>query len=186
MSFLEILIIAFGLAADAFAVSVGAGASGLPDERRSMIRLSFHFGLFQFLMPVLGWMAGLEVARWVEVYDHWIAFILLAWVGARMMQSGLKNESIHQGRDPSRGKMLVMLSIATSIDALAIGFSLALLNISIWYPAVVIGVITGGTSFLGILIGKKLSYRIGKTAAIVGGLLLILIGVRIVFSHIFQ
>ncbi len=186
MSFLEIVIIAFGLAADAFAVSVGAGASGLPDERRSMVRLSFHFGLFQFFMPVLGWLAGLEVARWVEAYDHWIAFVLLSWVGARMIQSGLKNESIHQGRDPSRGMLLVMLSIATSIDALAVGFSLALLNISIWYPAVVIGVITGGTSFLGIRLGQKLSGRIGKTASIVGGILLVLIGGHLVVSHIFH
>jgi putative Mn2+ efflux pump MntP len=186
MSFIEILIIAFGLAADAFAVSVGAGASGLPDERRSMVRLSFHFGLFQFLMPVLGWLAGLEVARWVETYDHWIAFILLAWVGARMIQSGCSGESIHQGRDPSRGMLLVMLSIATSIDALAVGFSLALLHILIWYPAVVIGVVAGGTSFLGILLGKKLSNRIGKAAVIVGGVLLILIGGHILVSHIFH
>jgi manganese efflux pump family protein len=186
MSFIEILVIAFGLAADAFAVSVGAGASGLPNERRSMVRLSFHFGLFQFFMPILGWLAGLEVARWVEAYDHWIAFILLAWVGVRMIRGGLKNESIQQGRDPSRGMMLVILSIATSIDALAIGFSLALLNISIFYPAIVIGVITGGTSFLGILLGKKLSNRIGKTAAIIGGILLILIGGNIVVSHVFH
>ena len=186
MSFIEILIIAFGLAADAFAVSVGAGASGLPDERRSMVRLSFHFGLFQFLMPVLGWLAGIEVARWVESYDHWIAFVLLTWVGARMIQNGLSGEAVDEKRDPSRGMLLVMLSIATSIDALAIGFSLALLNISIWYPAVVIGVITGGTSFIGILLGKKLSRRIGKTAEIVGGLFLILIGIHIVVSHIFH
>ncbi|HVN48317.1 MAG TPA: manganese efflux pump MntP family protein [Bacteroidota bacterium] len=186
MSIFEILIIAFGLAADAFAVSIGAGVSGILEERRSMIRLSFHFGLFQFLMPVLGWLAGTEVAQWMEAYNHWIAFILLTWVGARMIQSGLKNESLHQGRDPSRGILLVILSLATSIDALAVGFSLALLNISIWYPAVVIGIITGGTSFLGILLGQKLSGRIGRTASIIGGILLIFIGGQIVVSHIFH
>lgn len=186
MPFFELLIIAFGLAADAFAVSIGAGVSGVLEEQRSKIRLSFHFGLFQFLMPVLGWLAGIEVAQWIEAYDHWIAFALLAWVGIRMIQSGLKNEPIHEGRDPSRGILLVMLSIATSIDALAVGFSLALLHISIWYPAAVIGFITGGTSFLGILLGQKLSDLIGKTASIVGGILLILIGGHLVAAHVFH
>jgi len=184
MPLIEILTLAFSLAADAFAVSVGAGATGATRDTRSMVRLSFHFGLFQFLMPVIGWMAGLTIESYIEPFDHWVAFILLTWVAVRMVQSARGKNEDKPLQDPSRGALMVMLSIATSLDALAVGLSLALIDISIWYPAVIIGVITGTTSFVGILMGKKFSPKLGKKAELIGGILLFIIGVRILISHI--
>jgi putative Mn2+ efflux pump MntP len=185
MTFLEILLIAVGLAADAFAVSVSAGAAGAIQGPRSMLRLSFYFGFFQFLMPVIGWLAGLSIAQYVQSFDHWIAFGLLVWVAIRMIQSTRKDEKHSTLPDPSRGIILLALSIATSIDALAVGLSLAFLQVSIWYPATIIGIVTGTTSFIGILLGKRFSRRLGKQAAIMGGVLLILIGIRILIAHLF-
>ena len=186
MSFYVVFFIALGLAADAFAVSVAAGSTGATRGHRSMLRLSFHFGLFQFLMPILGWMAGLSIEHYVQSFDHWIVFGLLAWVAFHMIQSARANDERILQQDPSRGMMLVILSVATSLDALAIGFSLALLRVSIWYPSVVIGVVTGATSFIGILLGQRFSKKFGKRAAEIGGVILILIGMRILFAHIFS
>ena len=186
MSFFEVLLIALGLSADAFAVSVAAGSTGATRGRRSMLRLSFHFGLFQFLMPVLGWLAGLTIERYVQSFDHWIVFGLLSWVAVRRIQSARAEDETLLQQDPSKGMMLVVLSVATSLDALAIGLSLALLRISIWYPSVVIGVVTGTTSFAGIFLGQKFSRKFGDRAAVAGGILLILIGLRIILSHIFS
>jgi len=186
MSFFEIILIAFGLSADAFAVSVAAGSTGAARGHRSMLRLSFHFGLFQFLMPVLGWLAGLSIAYYVQSFDHWIVFGLLVWVAVHMIQSARADDERVVQQDPSRGMMLVILSVATSLDALAIGLSLALLRVSIWYPSVVIGVVTGTTSFIGILLGQRFSRKFGSRAAIIGGALLILIGVRILLAHLFS
>jgi manganese efflux pump family protein len=184
MSIFEILFLAFALSADAFTVSLGAGASGTTQDTRSMVRLSFHLGLFQFLMPILGWMAGISIVQYVKAFDHWIAFTLLCWVAFHLIQSAGQSENANYKNDPSRGSYMVMLSVATSLDALAIGMSLALVDIVIWYPAVIIGIVTGITSFIGILLGKKLSRKIGKRAVNVGAALLILIGIRIVLDHV--
>jgi manganese efflux pump family protein len=184
MPFLEVFLIALGLAADAFAVSISAGSAGATTKPRAMFRLSFHFGLFQFLMPILGWLAGLSIEHYIQSFDHWIAFGLLIWVAIHMIQSAQNsNERIMQ-QDPTRGMILVILSVATSIDALAIGLSLALLQVSIWYPAVVIGIVTGIVSFIGILLGRQFSKKLGKQAAIAGGVLLILIAIKILLSHL--
>ncbi|RPI05955.1 MAG: manganese efflux pump [Ignavibacteriae bacterium] len=184
MPFLETLIIALGLAADAFAVSISAGSTGVLRGPRSKLRLSFHFGLFQFLMPIIGWFAGLSIEQYVQSFDHWIAFGLLSWVAVHMIRSSRAEDDRTLQQDPSRGMMLVALSVATSLDALAIGLSLALLQVSIWYPSVIIGVVTGTTSFIGILLGQRFSRTLGRKAAIVGGILLILIGFRIIISHL--
>jgi manganese efflux pump family protein len=183
MPFLELLFLAVGLSADAFAVSVAAGSAGTASDRRSMLRLSFHFGFFQFMMPIVGWLAGLSIVSYVESLDHWVAFGLLAWVAFRMIHSAMSDEGSSFKQDPSRGKMLVILSFATSIDALAIGLSLAILRISIWYPSIVIGIVTGTTSFMGIFLGKKLSKKFGKRTAIFGAILLLVIGIRILLEH---
>jgi len=186
MSFLEIFLISLGLASDAFAVSISAGSIGTTVGPRAIFRLSFHFGLFQFLMPILGWLAGLRIQNYIQSFDHWIAFGLLLWVAIHMILSAKNdNERIIQ-QDPSRGMMLVILSVATSLDALAIGLSLALLQVSIWYPAVVIGIVTGVVSFIGILLGRQFSKKVGERAAIIGGILLILIAIRILLSHIYS
>jgi manganese efflux pump family protein len=186
MPIFEILIISFGLASDAFAVSICAGSTGATRDSRSMLRLSFHFGLFQFLMPVIGWLAGLTVVQFVESIDHWIAFGLLCWVGIKMIRAAYVGIEQNMRQDPSRGMSLVLLSLATSLDALAIGLSLAMLQVSIWYPAVIIGIVTGITSFIGIQLGKRFSQKFGKIATYAGGVLLILIGIRILIAHIFS
>ena len=185
MSFVEILVIALGMAMDAFAVSLSAGTSGMATGPRATFRLSFHFGLFQFFMPLIGWSMGIGISSYIESIDHWVAFGLLAFVGVRMIRGGVANREKTARNDPSRGLTLVALAIATSIDALAIGLSLAMLQVNIWYPAAVIGVVTAGLSFLGIRLGNRLGDHFGQRMEIIGGVLLILIGVRILVSHLF-
>lgn len=184
MTFVEILLIAFGLAMDAGAVSLAAGAGARTRGWRAAFRLSFHFGLFQFLMPLIGWFAGGAVSGMIEDYDHWIAFALLAWVGGRMLRSGLSDEPDGGGGDPSRGRTLVMLSVATSIDALAVGLSLAMLRVTIWYPAAVIGVVTVLVSLAALHLGSRLGRRFGRRMEAVGGLVLLAIGARILAEHL--
>ena len=184
MSLLDVLMIAVGLAMDAFAVSLGAGASGQAVGGRAEFRLSFHFGLFQFLMPVAGWFLGVRIAALLASVDHWIAFGLLVFVGARMIRSGFDKDGKAYTSDPSRGLTLVLLATATSIDALAIGLSLGMLRVRIWYPSVVIGVVTGGLSLLGIRLGARLGTRFGKPMEIAGGAILSLLGLRILLAHL--
>ena len=184
MSFLEVFLIALVLASDAFAISISAGSTGVTTEPRAMLRLSFHFGLFQFLMPILGWLAGLSIERYIQLFDHWIAFGLLLWVAVHMIRSAQAGNERAVQQDPSRGMMLVILSVATSLDALAIGLSLALSQVSIWYPAVVIGIVTGVVSFIGILLGRQFSKKVGKRAAVAGGVLLVLTAIRILLAHL--
>ena len=122
-----------------------------------MFRLSFHFGLFQALMPVLGWALGVSVAPYIASVDHWVAFGLLVFVGGRMIYAALagRTEDEDLTRDPSKGTTLVLLSVATSIDALAIGLTLAMLGHGIWYAALIIGLVTGSLSFAAILVGRR-------------------------------
>ncbi|HPC82528.1 MAG TPA: manganese efflux pump MntP family protein [Thermoanaerobaculaceae bacterium] len=183
MSPVEILLLAVGLAMDAFAVSLGAGAGPHAVGRRPVFRLSFHFGLFQFIMPVAGWFAGARVAGLVESVDHWITFGILAFVGGRMVAAGLGGGQEVGRADPSRGWTLVLLAVATSIDALAVGFSLALLKVSIWLPALVIGLVCALLSVAGMRLGRVLGAAVGKRMEVVGGLVLLAIGVRILVDH---
>jgi len=184
MTFIEIVLIAVGLAMDAFAVSICAGTNELTKGKRPTFRLSFHFGLFQFFMPVIGWFLGTGIQKYIEDYDHWIVLILLSYVGIKMIKSGFdKNSEIEKG-DLSKGLNLVMVSIATSIDALAVGISLAMLQSGIWYPSIIIGVITAGLSVLGVQLGNKLGSKFGKRMEILGGIILVLIGIRILITHI--
>ena len=173
-----------GLALDAFAVSVVAGTLKRTRAPRPIFRLSFHFGLFQFLMPVVGWYGGSLVAHLVSTWDHWVALGLVSLVGGRMVRSGLSSESESFGTDPSRGWTMVMLAVATSIDALAVGLSLAMLEVNVWYPAIVIGVVTATLSVLGLLAGQRLGAQFGKRMELLGGVILIVIGLRIVVSHL--
>jgi manganese efflux pump family protein len=179
-----ILLIAVGLSMDAMAVSLGIGTTQYANSPRPIFRLSFHFGLFQFLMPVLGWLGGISIQQFISGFDHWIAFGLLAFVGVRMIRSGLDTEGESHTSDPSRGGMLVLLAVATSIDALAVGLSLAMLKVSILYPSLVIGVITGTLSLIGLRVGGRLGQTFGKRIEIIGGLILIAIGLRVLITHL--
>ena len=170
---------------DAFAVSIAAGTSGRLQVKRGTFRLSFHFGLFQFLMPVIGWFLGTSVAFLIVPLNYWIAFGLLIFVGWRMITSGFKeNRSDFKG-DPSKGLSLVILSISTSIDALAVGLSLAFMSINIWYPSVIIGTVTACVSYIGIKLGMKIGSFIGKHMDIAGGIILWLIGLKILIGQLF-
>ena len=185
MSFIEILLIAVGLAMDAFAVSLAAGATGRSRGRRAAFRLSFHFGLFQALMPAVGWMMGRGIVSRIAAIDHWAAFALLALVASRMIRSGLGgDDDDDSGVDPSRGASLLMLSVATSIDALAVGLGLAFLDVEIWYPCVVIGIVTAALSLCGLRLGSRLGDRFGKRIEIVGGVILLGIGAKILCDHL--
>lgn len=184
MGTFDIILIAAGLAMDASAVSLAAAAAGFADNGRAVFRLAFHFGLFQFMMPVLGWFLGVGFVSYFKAFDHWIAFGLLLFVGGRMVLAGFTDDDDVIPKDPSRGMTMVMLSIATSIDALAIGLSLAMMDINIWYPSLIIGVITAGFSLIAIAVGKRLGTMFGKRMEVVGGLVLIFIGVRILLSEL--
>lgn len=180
-----LLGIAVGLAMDAFAASTAVSVSlGKPDVRQAF-RLSWHFGFFQALMPVIGWLAGQSIVRWIRAWDHWVAFGLLAIVGGRMLLASRRGPEERAPRsDPTRGWSLLMLSVATSIDALAVGMSFAALDVRIWGPAVVIGVVTGALSLLGVAIGRRLGTRVSRWAEAVGGLVLVLIGCWILYTHL--
>ncbi|OGR02593.1 MAG: hypothetical protein A2284_07240 [Deltaproteobacteria bacterium RIFOXYA12_FULL_61_11] len=180
----EILALALGLALDAFAVCLVAGATGAATDPRAVFRLSFHFGLFQFLMPVLGWLLGSTVVELIAPVDHWIAFGLLALVGGKMIREGLGNEETSLGTNPTRGWTLVSLSVATSLDALAVGLSLALVGTSIWLPAAIIGVLTALLCLLGIVLGRTVAAHLGGKVEVLGGLVLLGIGLRILWVHL--
>jgi manganese efflux pump family protein len=182
--FLEVIWLALGLSMDALAVSMCAGASGFAHERSARFRLAFHFGLFQAVMPVLGWLAGLSIAQFVSGVDHWVAFFLLFFVGLHMIRGGFSTESETGSCDPTRGKTLLMLSFATSLDALAVGFSMALLGMTIWWPALAIGIITFTVSYFAAMVGGRIRAALGNRMEILGGVVLILIGVRILLSHL--
>ncbi len=170
---------------DAFAVSLCANAAGRVCGHRATFRLAFHFGLFQFLMPVFGWFIGASFAGRVEAVDHWIAFGLLAWIGIRMIRAGLDPDGRDDAGDPSRGWTLILLSVATSIDALAVGFSLAMLNVRIWQPSIVIGVVAAVFSVIGYRLGGYVGARVGYRAEVLGGLVLLGIGTKILVDHLF-
>ena len=186
MDLLTLLGIAIALAMDAFAVALATSLSLPRLTGRHLFRFGFHFGLFQALMPIIGWATGLSIREYIEAFDHWLAFLLLGLVGGKMLWEAFHPDSVEQSdKDPTRGLSLVMLSIATSIDALAIGLSLAMLEVDIWYPSVIIGIITAGISLGAIGIGKRLGVLFGKRMEIFGGLILIFIGSRIVFLEFF-
>jgi manganese efflux pump family protein len=183
MSLTTTFLIALSMAMDAFAVSMCSGLKIGPGPR-PVFRIAFHFGLFQALMPVMGWLFGNTIEPLVKNFDHWVAFGLLAFVGIRMIRSGLSKSEEEIIRDPSRGLTMVMLSIAVSIDALAIGLSLAFLDVDIWTPALIIGLVTGSLSLIGLRMGNGVGKRFGKPVEVLGGLVLIGIGARILASHL--
>jgi len=182
MSILSIVLIGLSLSIDAFAVSVSAGISIKDLKRLHAIRASFSFGLFQFIMPVAGWYLGSAFAAYIEAFDHWIAFGLLAFVGGKMIWENLRgSESSGDIRGLSN---LLVLSIATSIDALAVGLSFSVLGHGIWFSAALIGGITFAVCLAGFGFGHLVGAFLQKWAGIAGGLVLIGIGVKILLEHL--
>jgi putative Mn2+ efflux pump MntP len=151
---LNISAIAVALAMDAFAVAIAAGVTLKKISFRQNFRLAWHFGLFQAMMPVLGWSAGLSIRGWIADYDHWVAFGLLAFVAQGMLRAAFKKKTgTEERKDPTRGLTMVMLSVATSIDALAVGLSLSMISVSIWTPALIIGLVAGAFTTAGMHLG---------------------------------
>ena len=179
------IAIAVALAMDAFAVAIVAGVTVRPLSANKVFRLAFFFGLFQALMPVIGWSAGQAVVRFIEAFDHWVAFGLLAFVGGRMIVEVLiGDEEVSFTGDPTSGWPLIMLSVATSIDALAVGLSLGVTGSGIAIPALVIGVVAAGFTATGMALGSRIGTLWGRRVEVAGGLVLVLIGANILYGHL--
>lgn len=183
MSTLTLIGIALGLSMDAFAVSVTSGA--ILKERMTskvLLKIGALFGFFQAVMPLLGWLLGQAFSEYIHQYDHWIAFFLLLFIGAKMIYEAQKKEE--SCFDPLNPHTLFLLAVATSVDALAIGVSMAFLETSILPAILLIGLITFLMSEAGILIGKKGGEFLKEKAELAGGIVLILIGTKILFEHL--
>ncbi len=182
MSFFSILSISFGLAMDAFAVSVSGGAAVSRDKIKKLMLLALSFGVFQGLMPLLGWWCAGSFRVHIESYDHWIAFGLLAIIGGKMVY-----ESFGDSDDNSDFKLnlwsIIVLSVATSIDAFAAGAGLSCVGAGIFVPVIVIGLVTFLLSSAGVLIGKRTGRLLEKKAVLIGGIVLIGIGIKILIEH---
>lgn len=185
MSFIEIFALSVALAMDAFAVATATGCTIRTLQYGHYLRMAWAFGFFQFFMPVVGWYMGLSVRSWIENWDHWIAFVLLAWIGGNMIRESFSEEEEKQETDPTRGRTLLLLAVATSIDALAVGLSFAVLNISVWQPSMVIGVVCAVITALGLYLGNRLARasNLSRYAELLGGIVLVSIGLKILYEH---
>ena len=195
MSFWEILLLAVGVSMDAFAVSIGKGLTAKRVSWREALLVALWFGGFQALMPVIGYFLGVSFADLVERVDHWIAFGLLLLIGGNMIREALQKEKEAVPADVAAGgsaqednsfafRTMLLLAIATSIDALAVGISFAFLRTPLWPSIFIIGLTTAAFSAIGLLIGKKVGDRFHKGAEILGGLILIAIGLKILLEHL--
>lgn len=185
MSIIELILISIALAMDCFAVSFSAG--GLQKELRlkHTLILAFFFGFFQGLMPVIGYFGGEIVVTYISRFDHWIAFAILLFLGGKMVVEGIRPSEEEKRIDVMKPGTLVILSVATSIDALAVGFSFSMLSVNIWFSALIIALGSFILSVLGVYLGKTLSQRIKPSIAeIIGGLILIGIGTKILVQHL--
>ena len=184
MAFLTIVALGIGLAMDAFAVSVVTGSVYRELRIKHALRMALFFGGFQAVMPLVGSLAGLGLRGHIEAWDHWIAFGLLALVGGKMIYEAFQIESAEKNLDPSNLVILLTLSVATSIDALAVGFTLSLLTASLMMAVILIGLITFGLSYLGVTIGKRFGHFFESKIEILGGLILMAIGLKILIGHL--
>ena len=184
MGIIEILLIAVGLAMDAFAVSVCKGLAMKKLNWEKAIIIALYFSIFQALMPILGYLLGIAFESIITQIDHWIAFVLLLIIGIKMINEVFEEEK--QSYDDSVNfKVMLVLSIATSIDALAVGITFAFLNTNIILAVSIIGIITFLLSLLGVKIGNRFGNKYEKKAQIIGGIILIIIGIKILIDHLF-
>ena len=184
--FVSILIIALGLSADCFAVALSSSISKRTLSIWQGLRVGLFFGIFQAAMVVLGWWAGSRIIDIISSYDHWLSFALLSIVGGRMIWESLhEKENGHKTTDITRWWLLFVLSIATSIDALAVGLSFGFLHINIASASITVGIVAFVITLAGFFAGKKLGDIVGKRAEIIGGIILIIIGIRILIEHLF-
>lgn len=186
MDYYTIFGVAIALSMDALAVALATGIQLKTVSWRQTFRLAWHFGLFQAMMPVIGWSAGLSVRTYMAHYAHWVAFGLLAFVGGNMLKEAFAKDAEQLPRkDPTKGLTMVMLSTATSIDALAVGLSMSMLKISIWLPAAIIGLVALVLTAAGMHLGRIISAvpRLCRYASAGGGIVLLAIGFKILIEH---
>lgn len=183
MSIIEIIFIGISLAMDAFAVSICKGLSVKKMSYKNAIKCGLYFGIFQALMPLLGFLLGSTFKNIIEQIDHWIAFILLLIIGINMIKEAFDNDDKNKNDDMSF-KTMLMLAIATSIDALAVGITFSFLEVNILMAIIIIGVITFIISFAGVAIGNIFGSKYENKAKIFGGVVLILIGLKILLEHL--
>ncbi len=170
------MMIAIALGGDAFSVALGAGAGKRFKGQR--FRLSFHFGLFQMLMPLIGWSIGTNLVYWISFWDHWVASGVLFIIAIHMFYEALFSEHKERETDLSRGWYLVLLSVATSIDALAIGLVFGVLDIDPLIPCIIIGLVAGFMTIAGLYLGRKLRASFGQTVEIASGFILLFLGLK--------
>jgi len=185
MDFLTLLLIAIGLSFDSFAVSISSGVAKTKIRFLAATRIAFSLAFFQALMPLIGWLIGKQIIKYVESTDHWIAFTLLCLLGMKMIYESFKHSGNKPSFNPLHTLTLVGMSLATSIDALIVGISFGFLRYNIWISLLVIGIVTFIISMLGILFGKRTGEWLGKWAEILGGLILIGIGTKILIQHLY-
>ena len=183
MDLLTPALIAIGLSMDCFAVSLAIGTTTKTRLIFAATIIALFFGAFQAGMAVIGWVAGVSLIGLISAYDHWIAFILLAIVGGKMILEGVRGGDDEAHVEVIRIVPVIVLSVATSIDALAVGVSFGVLQMAVLIPALIIGIICFGISFAGVMLGERLEKYLGNKMEIFGGIILILIGIRILYEH---
>ncbi len=183
MGILYYLVLGVGLSIDSFTASVSSGVCASELRLKDIVKIALFMSFFQALMPVLGWIAGIKFQHYIESFDHWIAFVLLGFIGVNMIISSFRSEDDSKDYSPSNTKLLAGMAIATSIDAMAVGVSFGLLNISIIVPVLSIGLITFLFSFSGAWFGKKLGNKYNSGLSFFAGLVLFGLGVKILIEH---
>lgn len=184
MGLIEIILIAVSLAMDAFAVSICKGLSMKKMDWKKAIIIGLYFGVFQAVMPVIGYLLGVGFEESIKFIDHWIAFVLLAFIGGNMVKEALSKDDDEEVDDKVDFKTMIVLAIATSIDALAVGVTFAFLNVNIVLSVSLIGIITFVISCIGVKIGNVFGDKYEKKAELAGGIVLILIGLKILLEHL--
>lgn len=184
MELLTIILIAISLSFDTFAVSVSSGLILKKIDFFNATKIAITLAVFQAAMPVIGWLAGSGIKNYAESYDHWMAFGILALLGGKMIYESFKNDPEDRSFNPLDIKVMIGMAIATSIDALIVGFSFALLDYKILISVGIIGSVTYVVAMLGMLFGKKIGIRMGRRMEILGGLMLMLIGLKILIEHL--
>ena len=183
MDFIAVFLIALGLSADCFAVSIcGSISMGSALDRAKALKVAAYFGFFQFVMILAGFLAGKTVVELIENFDHWVAFGLLAFIGVRMIKESFEKEAECEVVDISRGKTLLGLSVATSIDSLAAGLTFAFVDAAIIGASLVVGITAFTVTLIGFWLGRRVGDIVGKRAELIGGLVLIGIGVRVLIE----
>nr|WP_320118698.1 manganese efflux pump MntP family protein [uncultured Marinifilum sp.] len=185
MELISIYLIALGLSVDSFAASVCSGLAIKNIQFYQAIKIAFFLALFQGGMPIIGWFAGWELKDLIKDFDHWIAFLLLAALGSKMIYESYNNKGSQPNFNPLKTSVLLSMSIATSIDALVVGFSMAIIAEQIWIPAIIIGLVTFIVSMTGMFLGKKIGAKLRRKSEFFGGFVLICIGLKILIEHLF-